>query len=122
MKTPPLQLFIKLSIFVISLSFLSACAFSDTDRAANDLCTCLRPISDVIDDGKSKKEKDLADYFDIIGKGISSAGKTISCFEEMEGKYDTAENSNDNWEEEVKEKARKKCPKVFRSIEELGSK
>ncbi|MGB1207010.1 MAG: hypothetical protein ACPG5B_15295 [Chitinophagales bacterium] len=94
-------------------------ATSTNNKAANDMCDCLRPISEVIDKGKSQKDKDFADYLEIIGDGIGQTGHLLECMEEFQKKYEKHED-DEEWEKELENSIRKKCPKVFERFEKLG--
>ena len=113
MKSLPFKL-----VLIISLTLFHACSFTPADQAATELCNCLRPLSDVIDDGKTKRDKSVSDYIQLFGNGISSTGKLIGCMSELENTYEQY-SRNEEWQDKVTAKARRKCPKVFRSFDEF---
>ena len=118
-------------LFFVAVSFASCSSNGDikigslrletssSSKAAGDMCDCLRPISEVIDKGKSQKNKDFADYLEIIGDGIGETGHLLECVEQFQQKYEEKEN-DENWEKEFEQNIRKKCPKVFERFEKLG--
>ena len=124
---------IKFNIFAVCLAlYFSSCsnngdlkigslniATSSSNKAAGDICDCLRPISEVIDKGKSQKDKDLSDYLDIIGDGIGKTGHLLECLEGFQDKYESKQD-DENWEKELENSIREKCPKVFERFEKMG--
>ena len=118
-------------LFFVAISFFSCSnngdlkignvhiATSSSNKAAFDMCDCLRPISEVIDNGKSQKNKDLSDYLEIIGDGIGETGHLLECLEQFQNKYEEKEN-DENWEKELEYNIKQKCPKVFERFEKLG--
>ncbi len=108
----------KIAVIYISLLFLVSCTIHPTDKAADELCSCLKPLSQVIKDGKKDKDKSIGDYFDIFGKGLSKTGHLIDCLSDLEDKYE-GYNDKDEWQDDVEERARKRCPKVFDTFKNL---
>ncbi len=94
---------------------------TQTDAAADEICDCMRPIAQKMENAQNKKISDqkLGDIFKMIGEGINVVGEFVSCSKDIEEKYipDHTEEQKDTFIEEVGERAKQRCPKIVETME-----